>query len=161
MTANEKRIAGWREWISLPDLGVGEIKVKLDTGARTSALHAFDLETFSRGGAPWVRFAIHPMQRIDDFALQCEAPIIDMRQVTNSGGGSEKRYFIETTLGLGGEQWPIEISLTNRDQMGFRMLLGRTAMKGRLIVDPVGSYRLGKHKRKIKRKRLKRREDKE
>lgn len=141
-----KCTAGWREWVALPDLGVARIKAKLDTGARTSAIHAFDIETFERDGASWVRFVIHPLQRDDSEARTCEAPIVDHRRVRNSGGRAESRYFITTTLALGEEQWPIEIGLANRDEMGFRMLVGRAALKGRLIVDPGGSFKFGKHR---------------
>jgi len=147
MEKTEKRIAGWREWLALPDLGVEQIKAKLDTGARTSALHAFDIESFRRRGADWVRFAVHPMQRDDTFSLPAEARMVDVREVTNSGGGQEARFFIETRVVLGGEAWPIEIGLANRDEMGFRMLLGRTAMKGHLMVDAARSFVIGKKKR--------------
>jgi len=142
-----KRIAGWREWLALPELGVDQIKAKLDTGARTSALHAFDIEPFRRRGADWVRFAVHPMQRNDEFSLPAQAKVVDVRGVTNSGGASEARFFIETRVVLGGEAWPIEIGLTNRDEMGFRMLLGRTAMKGHLVVDAARSFLIGKKKK--------------
>lgn len=155
MEKPNKRIAGWREWLALPKLGVAEIKAKLDTGARTSALHAFDIEPFRRKGADWVRFAIHPLQREDRASIPTEAKVVDVRGVTNSGGRTERRFFIETTILLGGEAWPIEIGLANRDDMGFRMLLGRTAMKDRLFVDPTRSFLIGKRKRKPKRKRRK------
>jgi len=148
MTNSEKRIAGWREWLALPELGVTQIKAKLDTGARTSALHAYDLALFRRDDRDWARFVIHPLQRDNEISVACEAPVIDQRSVTNSGGQSETRYFIETVLSLGGKTWPIEIGLANRDEMGFRMLLGRTALKGRLMVDAARSFQLGKRKRK-------------
>ncbi len=150
MNRTEAHIAGWREWLALPTLGITQIKAKLDTGARTSVLHAFNLESFRRGGEEWVRFNIHPSQRDDTVSVTCEAPVIDRREVMNSGGHREPRIFIETEVRLGDDQWSIEISLTNRDEMGFRMLLGRSAMKSRIIVDPRGSYRLGKKKRPAK-----------
>ena len=144
MTNTEIRTADWREWLSLPDLGIAQIKAKLDTGARTSALHAFDQEVFRRNSADWIKFAARPLQQDDISLVQCEAPIVDQRMVTNSGGGPEQRFFIETAISLGGEQWPIEIGLTNRDEMGYRMLLGRAAMKGRLMIDPaISGHRTG------------------
>lgn len=152
MKTETKRIAGWREWVSLPELGIGRIKAKLDTGARTSALHAFRVEGFRQDGADWVRFAVHPMQRDDAREKWCEAPISDVRRVINPGGRIQFRIFIKTDVRLGDDRWPIELSLTDRDDMGFRMLLGRGALHGRLMVDPQRSYRLGKPKRKKVRK---------
>ncbi len=136
----EKMIVGWRETLSLPGLGINKIKAKIDTGARTSCLHAFRLETFERDGAPWVRFWIHPKQRNEDQIAECEAPIVDERIVRDSGGHEEKRYVIRTDICLGGQSWPAEITLTNRENMAFRMLLGRTAMHQRIVVDPVESF---------------------
>ena len=136
-------VLGWREWASLPDLGVGEIKAKLDTGARTSSLHAFDLMHFERAGRPMVRFEVHPVQRSAENAVLVEAPIVDERWVRNSGGDQELRPVIETSVRIGGRLWLIELTLTRRDEMGFRMLLGRQALKRRALVDPGRSFRAG------------------
>jgi hypothetical protein len=134
---------GWREWAALPDLGVDTIKVKLDTGARTSSLHAFGMERFSRGGTDMVRFEIHPHQRSARDAVLVERAVIDERWIRNSGGQRELRPVIETTVSIGGRTWPIELTLTRRDAMGFRMLLGRQALKRRALVDPGRSFRAG------------------
>ena len=134
---------GWREWVSLPELGLTHIKAKIDTGARTSALHAFTLEPFQRKSKKMVRFGIHPLQQNTSVEIFCEAEIIDRRFVTDSGGHREKRYVIRTRLALGDRHWPIELTLTNRDTMRFRMLLGRTAMQSRLLVIPERSFLLG------------------
>ena len=134
---------GWREWVALPDLRVEAIKAKIDTGARTSALHAYRIEPFRRAGALWLRFQLHPIQRSEAMKVACEARAIDERAVRNSGGGVERRYIIKTVLKLGEASWPIELALANRDQMGFRMLLGRTALRGRALIDPGRAYLLG------------------
>ena len=133
-------LIGWREWIALPELGIPRIKAKIDTGARTSVLHAFSVETFKEKNKLRVRFKIHPRQRDEHTIVTCEADIIDERWVTDSGGHKELRYVIKTPIILGKLRWMIEITLTNRDTMGFRMLLGRTAMHHRLVVDPSHSY---------------------
>lgn len=137
-------ILGWREWASLPDLGVAAIKVKLDTGARTSSLHAFDLIQFQDDGRSMVRFEIHPVQRSAEDTVTVEAEVLDERWVRNSGGQRELRPVIETTLGIGQRSWPIELTLTRRDEMGFRMLLGRQALKKKALVDPGRSFRAGR-----------------
>ncbi|MGB2078515.1 MAG: ATP-dependent zinc protease [Vibrio sp.] len=136
----EKIIVGWREVLALPELGIHAIKAKIDTGARTSCLHTYKLEPFMHKDEQWVRFWIHPQQHDTDWSLECSARVIDEREVKDSGGHSETRYVIETLLDIGDEKWPIEVTLTNRENMLFRMLLGRTAMKGRMIVDPQASF---------------------
>jgi hypothetical protein len=140
-------ILGWREWIGFPDLGIEQIKAKLDTGARTSCLHAFRLEPFERGGALWLRFDIHPSQTDNKTVLQCEAPVRDQRIVRDSGGHEELRYVLETTMTIGGLRKAIEVTLTDRDTMKFRVLLGRTALQGSFAVDPSRSYLVGKRKK--------------
>lgn len=142
--SSELPIIGWREWLALPELGIQHIKAKIDTGARTSALHAFYVDPFSSRGGQWVRFGIHPLQRDSETVLECEAPVKDHRAVTDSGGHQEHRYVIESSLSLGGRTWPAEITLTNRDSMKFRMLIGRTALRGNFLVDSASSYRFGK-----------------
>lgn len=137
-------VIGWREWVGLPELGVDVIKVKVDTGARSSSLHAFDLEEFERGGEMLVRFKIHPVQRRDDVVVRSEAKLLEHRSVRNSGGKSERRPVIVTSIVLLGQTWPVELTLTNRDEMGFRMLLGRQAIRKRFLVDVGKSFYGGK-----------------
>jgi len=135
---------GWREWLALPQLGIPAIKAKIDTGARTSALHTFSLEEFSDGGIRMVRFGIHPLQKRKDIELFCQAPVLERRRVKDSGGHSETRYVIQTTVALKNDVWRINITLTNRDAMIFRMLLGRTAIEKRFMIDPGRSYTAGR-----------------
>ena len=139
---------GWREWVALPELGIQQIKAKVDTGARTSALHAFEVRPYSEDGRDRVEFLMHPMQKDTDTVVTCTADVLDKRLVTDYGGHKEERYVIGTTLSIGGNAWPIETTLTSRDDMRFRMLLGRTAIKGRAQVNPARSYLVGKKKRK-------------
>ena len=144
----EMTTLGWREWISLPDLGITQIKAKVDTGARTSALHAFRVEPFERDAQPWVRFSIHPEQRDAELVAECEAQVLDQRVVRDSGGHEELRYVIQTRIKIG-EQTPLcEVTLTNRDDMRFRVLLGRTTLRQNFLVDSGSSYLCGRPKRK-------------
>lgn len=131
---------GWREWISLPELGIERIKIKIDSGARTSALHAYNIQPFKEEGRHFIRFKVHPFQRCKDVMNKCIAEVKDIRWITDSGGHRERRYVIRTLINLGEFSWPIEVTLTNRDTMNFRMLLGRTAMKHRMLVDPAKSF---------------------
>lgn len=141
---------GWREWLALPDLGVPLVKAKVDTGARTSALHVEALDEFVRDGARWVGFSLAPVSRRPARAQQrVEAPVIDTREVTDSSGNRASRPFIRTRIVVGTRSWPIEINLTDRRSMMFPLLLGRTALAGQLIVDPAGSYLLGRPRRRL------------
>ncbi len=137
-------IVGWREWAGLPELGVARLKAKIDTGARTSALHAVRIRAFEQGGVVVAAFAIHPVQRRTAPEIDCLARVIDRRRIRSSNGLSALRYVIVTTLRLGGAEFPIELSLADRDEMGFRLLLGRDALKNRFVVDPAKSFRTGK-----------------
>lgn len=140
MDRSKMEIIGWREWVHLPDLGVQWIKAKIDTGARTSSLHAFDLEISKRGRYDYASFTIHPQQRSTGLSLQCRTKIFEYRQVKSSSGHTSLRPVILTTVQLLGLTWPIEITLANRDEMGFRLLLGREAYKNKFLIDPGKSF---------------------
>ncbi len=142
---------GWREWVALPELGIDAIKAKVDTGARTSSLHAFDLEEFRVGKKKMVRFKVHPEQRDTDRVVETEAPVCDWRRVKSSSGQSEMRPVILTAIEVLGVRWEAELTLTRRDEMGFRMLLGRQATRRRFVVDPGASYLGGKRAKLAKR----------
>ena len=144
MTRARPVVYGWREWVALPELGVEAIKAKLDTGARTSTLHAFRLKRFRREGLAMVRFEIHPAQRSAASTIRVEAPVRDERRVRDSGGHEQVRPVIVTDIEIDGRRWPIELTLTRRDAMGFRMLLGRQALRGRFMVDASRSFVFGK-----------------
>lgn len=135
-------VVGWREWVALPELGLPAIKVKVDTGARSSALHAFDIERDDTAGT--VSFNVNPLQRNSVVVLRCTAPLIDIRRVTDSGGHAEERLFIRTDVEIGGMRRAIEITLTERHDMLFRMLLGRTALVPDITVSPVDSFLCGR-----------------
>lgn len=146
-------IIGWREWVTLPDLGIVRIKAKIDTGARSSSLHTYALESFEVDGQMFVRFKVHPIQRHDEFSVTCHAPVHDVRNVRSSSGEVSERYVIQTQVNWMGESWKIDLTLFNRAEMGFRMLLGREAIRQRMLVDPGGSYFGGRPRRKKKRRR--------
>lgn len=150
---NDLLTLGWREWVSLPDLGLDRIKAKVDTGARTSSLHAFEVRDFVESGVHRVEFKMHPNQHDNDTVAVCVADIVDERAVRDSGGHREKRWVIESPVTIGSVIWNIEINLTSRDDMRFRMLLGRTAFRGQALVDPARSYVLGKRRAKKIRKK--------
>jgi hypothetical protein len=137
------RAIGWREFVGLPELGIRSIKAKVDTGARSSSLHAYGIVEFEQDGERWVRFQVHPIQHNDSKIITASALVLDKRPVRSSSGQVSERYVISTMLKLMGEIWPIELTLARRDQMGFRMLLGREAIRGRFLVDPGSSYHGG------------------
>ena len=139
-----KFLIGWKEWCSLPTLDIPAIKAKIDTGAKTSALHAYRIEPFSHNHQPWVRFYLHPIQRNSKISLTCMAPIVDQRFVSSSTGHRELRYVVESKIKIGRKIWTIELTLTNRDKMRFRMLLGRDALKGNAIIDPLTNHKTGR-----------------
>lgn len=146
-------VIGWREWVGLPDLGIKVIKAKVDTGARSSSLHASKLQQFERDGVKWVRFQVHPEQRKSDGVVEIETMVLDFRSVRSSSGIASIRPVILTNIEIFGITWPVELTLASRDNMGFRMLLGREAFRGRFLVDAGKSYYGGKPKQKKKTKR--------
>ncbi|ATG46372.1 30S ribosomal protein S6--L-glutamate ligase [Celeribacter ethanolicus] len=140
MTDKAPFALGWEEWASLPALGLPALKIKVDTGAKTSALHAFDIEPFGKADAPKVRFNIHPVPGREDITISCSADVVDRREVTSSNGETELRYVIASEIAMGERVWPIEITLTNRTNMAYRMLLGRQAIRDDMIVQPSESF---------------------
>ncbi|NQV99997.1 MAG: ATP-dependent zinc protease [Rhodospirillales bacterium] len=140
----EKKQIGWREWVSFPELSIERIKAKIDTGARTSAIHAFRVRKIENDDGSWVEFYLHPVQGKRNPEIHCLARVVDERIIKSSNGETETRYVILTPMRLGNETWPVELTLSNRDQMGFRVLAGRAAIRGRCIVDPGKSFMLGR-----------------
>lgn len=153
MDESQLPIIGWREWVGLPDLGIKYVKAKVDSGARSSSLHAYDVEQFERAGQQWVRFRVHPVQRRTHRVVEAEAEVLEFRSVRSSSGKAAMRPVIVTHVELLGRSWPVELTLANRDNMGFRMLLGREAFRGRFLIDSGNSYYGGKPKRKKKTKK--------
>lgn len=142
---------GWREWVSLPDLGIARLKAKVDTGARTSAIHAFGVRAYIQDGRERVEFQVHPLQKNTTKVITCNADVLDKRMVSDSGGHRSERFVISTMLVIGEHAWTIEATLTARDDMLFRMLIGRTAMRNRALVNPAKSYLVGKKQQKRER----------
>ena len=146
--SNDLVTIGWQEWLAFPDLGLPAVRAKIDTGARTSALHARKIEHVERDGEAFVRFVVNPLFRGKKLAVQCEASVVDEREVTSSSGHSELRVVVEAMLRLGMQsdapEWPVEVTLTDRQRMRFPMLLGREAMSGRVLVNSGGSFLLGR-----------------
>jgi hypothetical protein len=161
MAGEERATIGWREWIKLSGLGDAVVKAKVDTGARTSTLHAYDEKEFERQGEAWLRFRFHPNQRDETTEVEAEARLVGQREVTASNGQSELRYVVETEAQIDGTSVPIELTLTRRDAMGFRMLLGRRALRGLFVVDPKRSFRTAESKevRRARRRASKKRSD--
>lgn len=139
-TPHSNTLTGWREWVGLPDLGVEWIKAKIDTGARTSSLHAFDIREFERDGEQWVRFRVKPWQHSQDDAVDVECPVHDRRAVRSSSGHAQKRIVVKIRLRLVDREVLAEVTLSNRDEMGFRMLVGREALRRGYMVDPARSF---------------------
>lgn len=142
--SHKKPIIGWREWVLLPDLGTPWIKAKIDTGARSSCLHAFDLQEFERDGQPFIRFSVHPRQRSLNETVVVESPLLERRKVRSSNGKAEERFVTVTSLTILNVTFEIELTLSNRSNMGFRMLLGRQALRRRFLIDPGKSFLGGK-----------------
>ena len=134
-------LVGWREWLSLPEFGVEAIKAKVDTGARSSALHTHEFEVYETAdGETRVRFVLHPVRGSKEVEVEGDASVVDFAEVKDSGGHVERRPFVETMARLGDREWPVIVNLTNRESMKFRMLLGRTAIRGHFLVDSGRSY---------------------
>lgn len=145
----DKILIGSQEWCSFPSLGIPAIKARVDSGAKTSCVHAVNIQTFKRSGANWVSFEIHPLQDNRRTVARCEAPVVDRRTVKSSSGDTEKRVVIKVPMQLGEVFWDIELTLTNRDSMGYRMLLGREAMAGRMLVDPEANFLQGDQSKEV------------
>ena len=142
----KKLSLGWREWVSLPDLGIKSIKAKVDTGAKTCALHAFDITEFTKRGVLWVRFKVHPLQRNHHYTVVSESPLLGNRTITSSGGHQSHRAAIRTRIRIGSFEVETALTRASRDAMGFRMLLGRDAVKHQFLIDPSRSFLVGKRR---------------
>lgn len=138
-----KMIIGSDEWCAFPLLNIPAIKARVDSGAKTSSMHAINIVRFTRNNAHWVRFDVHPLQKNRKITVHCEAPLVEHRVIKSSSGDKENRPVICISLSLGGVTWDAEVTLTNRDSMGYRMLLGREAMNGRILIDPEKECFLG------------------
>ena len=149
---SERIVVGWREWVSLPQAGLDWVKAKIDTGARSSSIHAFDLEVVEVDGEERVRFSIHPWQRSDEDHVELTLPVLDRREVRSSNGQTEQRYAVAMDVTLAGRTITTVMTLSNRDEMGFRMLIGREALERGFLVDSSLSYAGGKPKRVVRRK---------
>jgi hypothetical protein len=145
-------VVGWREWVSLPGVGVDWIKAKIDTGARTSAIHAFDQQEVERNGEPWVRFSVHPWQATDEDPVMVECPLVETRSVRSSSGHAEVRPLVRLDVTLSGRTVTAEVTLSRRDEMGFRMLVGREALAQGFLVDPALSYAGGRPRLAVRRR---------
>ena len=148
----EQVVVGWREWVALPQADVPWIKAKIDTGARSSSIHAFGLEAFARDGEEWVRFTLHPWQRSEEDSVELSLPVLDRREVRSSNGQTDQRYAVAMDVTLAGRTITTVMTLSNRDEMGFRMLIGREALERGFLVDAARSYAGGRPRRAVRRK---------
>ncbi|WP_243225553.1 ATP-dependent zinc protease [Microbacterium sp. CIAB417] len=151
-TIHSNTLTGWREWVSLPDAGVDWIKAKIDTGARTSSLHAFDIEEFEREGEQWVRFRVKPWQESQKDTTVVECPVHDRRRVRSSSGHEQERLVVCLAIRLVDRLVVSEVTLSNRDEMGFRMLIGREALRQGFAVDPARSFLGGRAPKETRRR---------
>ncbi|MEV4774921.1 RimK/LysX family protein [Microbacterium sp. LTA6] len=151
-STHSNTLTGWREWVSLPDLRVDWLKAKIDTGARTSSLHAFDIHEFERDDVAWVRFKVKPWQDSQEDAVVVECPVHDRRAIRSSSGHAQQRLVVKLLVRLVDREVLAEVTLSNRDEMGFRMLIGREALRGGYIVDPARSFLGGRAPREARRR---------
>ncbi len=145
MRKKDKIRIGWQEWVSLPYLNIPAVKAKIDTGAKTSSIHAFNIEPYQRGNKEYVKFIIHPLQGNTSIDIVCHAPVIDIRGVMSSNAHVENRYVIKSELCLGDRKWEIELTLSDRDPLRYRMLLGREALRSKVLIDPSKSLCVTKY----------------
>jgi hypothetical protein len=151
-TPHSNTLTGWREWVSLPDAGIDWIKAKIDTGARTSSLHAFHIEEFEREGEEWVRFRVKPWQESQEDTTVVECPVFDRRRVRSSSGHAQQRIVVSLAIRLVDQTIVSEVTLSNRDEMGFRMLIGREALRRGFVVDPARSFLGGRAPKEARRR---------